>query len=156
MAVRRVGHRAWTRWLSGEMTLARAMSVRREVRAELLWEAAKRLEEDQFAEAHRLFDLVVLFWPDSVDGHLGSGVCAMKLDRVDEAIRSFRTVEQIDDSNPYALANLAECALIQGDGEEATRLLDRIDGLGDPRNSGLRERLATLRQLVSTSTPPVG
>ena len=156
MAVRQVSSRTWKRWLNGEVPLARAMTVRPEVREGLLWEASKRLEDGRIVEASRLFSLVAVFWPDEPDGPLGMGACSMKQDEINEAVEHFHAAEKTDGSNPYALANLAECALIQGNPEEATRLLDRIDRSDDKRRADLRERLASLRQVVSTSTPPVG
>lgn len=79
----------------------------------------------------------------------------MKQDRHAEAVDQFHEAERRDGSNPFTLANLAECALLRGDPETASKLLDRIDELDDKRKAELSARVAALHEVVSTGKPPL-
>jgi Flp pilus assembly protein TadD len=155
MTVRRVGSRNWTRVLRGQIPLARALKLSADLREELLWEASKRLEAGELDDAEFLFQLCATFWRDRPDGSLGVGVCRLRKDQIADAIKFFRDSRKVDESNPFTLANLAECFLLQGDREAARNSLNRIDDSADPRKDQLTDRLAHLRKLASTGEPPV-
>ncbi|MBX6313906.1 MAG: hypothetical protein IRY99_13465 [Isosphaeraceae bacterium] len=155
---RRLSRRRLGRWLRGELDQASLLGLGVEARADLLWQAYRRLEAGQVAQAERLYQLIDTLWPGDASARLGLGACRQALGDLAgaEAAYGLALTDRPDDA--YALANRAEVRLLtsrpeaaRADLEAARAWLARADGPAD-----LRERVEALWALADGEGSPGG
>jgi Flp pilus assembly protein TadD len=112
---RRFSNRRIHRWLSGTSSLAKLLRLKERDRDDLMRQAYRQVEAEDFQAADRLFALLGQLWPESEStAQLGRGVCAQRLGDLAAAEQAYDDVLRIDPSNAYALANRAEVRLLTG------------------------------------------
>lgn len=113
--LRRLGRRAVSRYVQNPVGLARLLRIHPDVRDELLWEAAQRLDAGAIDDARMLYTVVLQLWLDSsTDACLGLGACLESDGDLDSAIEIYGSILVADPDHLLARANRADCRLRVG------------------------------------------
>jgi Flp pilus assembly protein TadD len=142
------------RWLKEEIDAGQLLGLSSDDRAALAWQAHRRLEAGQFADAARIFHLLRFLEPKTdVTSLLGEGVCFQAQGKLGQAENSYRQVLEIAPENIFALANRAEVCLLTNRAEAALADLAaaqaQLDRAGAP--AVLRSRVEHLQAIAQSS-----
>lgn len=147
--LRYLGRRAVARYARHSVGLAGLLRVHSDVREELLWEAAQRLDAGQVDEARVLYLAVLQLWMDSsLDATLGLAACAEHEGDPGSAVEIYDSILEARPENLLALANRAGCHQQAGRIDAARADLDAAErALGASKRSptGVRSRLEAIR-----------
>lgn len=148
---RRFSRRRVDRWLRGDLTLGDLYRLKSRDRDDLTLQAYRRLDAGEFAEAHRLFELLGQLWTDgATTAALGQGVCAQRQGDLASAEQAYDRVLDAEPKNLYALANRAEVKILTGRKGAASADLDTaLASLADAKvDDALRARIEKLKSLA--------
>ncbi len=155
--LRRLGRRSIARYVQSPAGLARLLRVHPDVRDELLWEAAQRLDAGAVDDARMLYTAVLQLWLDSsFDAILGLGACLESEGDLDSAIEIYGSILEAQPENLLARANRADCHLRAGNpGAARDDLAAAETTLASARRppAPIQQRLAQIRAQLD-SLPP--
>ena len=121
-------------------------------RDEILYEANRLFAKGKIEDAAKVFGLALDFFPDAAEPWIGIGACHQSGGWIPLAMWSYEMALKARPGDPFALANLAECALLLGDREAAREALSGITRAG--LAADLAMRIERLQSLVETPDPP--
>ncbi len=103
------------RWLAGSLDKAALMGLGDQDRDELMFEARRRFDAGAIDQAKRLYRLANALFPDEAAPWIGLGACAQVTGDIPLAKGMYQFALDRRRGEPLAIANLAECALLNGD-----------------------------------------
>lgn len=155
--LRRLGRRSIARYVQNPTRLARLLRIHPDVRDELLWEAAQRLDAGAIDDARMLYTVVLQLWLESsTDACLGLGACLEAEGDLDSAIEIYGSVLETQPDHLLALANRAGCHLRAGHPDAARNDLKTAEAaLATAKRppAQVAPRLAQIRAQIDALAP---
>jgi tetratricopeptide (TPR) repeat protein len=155
--LRHLGRRRIARHLEGSLTLGALLRVHPDVRDELMWEAARRLDAGATAEAKALYLLALRLWiGEAADACLGLAACEEAEGNLPQALALYDTLLEGAPDHLLARVNRAALHLRAGRPDAARADLDAAEAaLATARRvpKEARRRLAELREHLADPHP---
>jgi ribosomal protein S18 acetylase RimI-like enzyme len=147
------------RFLRRDLKAGELLGLSQEDGEELLVEAARRYEAGEVDSAFTLFVLHLRCFGPNADALLGTGACEQSKGRLEAAEQTYSSALKERPGDPFAWANLAECALLRKDPERALKILASLVQEGTKVPAELTARLRLLEQVANEAsrvgTPPI-
>jgi len=127
-------------------------------RDELLFEARRRFDAGEIEQANRLYRFANALFPTEAAPWIGLGACAQVTGDIPLAMGMYEFALDRRPGEPFAIANLAECSLLNGDRFSArdtlALLADEVRQTLSPELAARMQQLKLLAEEVEESVSP--